>query len=217
MPPETLEYVETGATEHRHTLVWLHGLGADGHDLRPFADALELPSMEGVRQVFPHAPFRRIDLLGDIPLRAWYRFDKMTFGQGENDADIRTSVDQVEALLKRERRALPADGRLILGGFSQGGLIALAAGLAGDTPVDGIVALSTYLWTATVAARPATPVFMAHGRADPVIPIDIGRTSAERLRAQGIALEWREYAMEHTICAAEILDISKSLHTMLTA
>ncbi|OBS08397.1 alpha/beta hydrolase [Acidihalobacter prosperus] len=208
MPP-SLDYVESGPTQgHRHTCVWLHGLGADGNDLKPFADALNLPARHTIRQVFPHAPLRHIALWGDVPLRAWYRFASLDFGRGEHAGDIRSATALVETLLIRERNALPASGRLVVGGFSQGGLIALAAGLAGNVPVDGVAALSTYQWSASMPAQPSPPVFMAHGDADSVIPIAIGRASAQRLASQGVAVDWREYAMAHAICQPEIGDLA---------
>ncbi|AOV15677.1 hypothetical protein BJI67_00120 [Acidihalobacter aeolianus] len=216
MPPDTLDCLENGARTPRHTLVWLHGLGADGHDLSTFAGLL-LPEMSGVlRQVFPHAPYRHIALWGG-ETRAWYGFDSLEFGTSEHAADIDESVALIREVLERERRMLPPDGRLILGGFSQGGVIALAAGLAGDIRIDGIVALSTYLWGEVPDKHHALPVFMAHGTDDPVIPLALARSSVGRLRQAGIDVDWSEYPMQHQICDTEMVDLARWLRARLVA
>ncbi|WP_455380398.1 alpha/beta hydrolase [Acidihalobacter prosperus] len=209
MTYEPLEYAEIKATgQHQHTLIWLHGLGADGHDLLPLANTLSLQNISGIRQIFPHAPFRQMQAWNDTPIRAWYRFDQPIFDRGENDADIRESIHHIETLVKLEHAALPPGGRLIMGGFSQGGLIALAAGLGSAKSVNGVVALSTYLWKDSKPSNNSIPVYMAHGQSDPIIPIAVAQASARRLEAFGIPVEWHEYAMAHSISQEEIRSLS---------
>ena len=216
MTSDSLVYIETGAAVPQHTFIWLHGLGANGYDLQPFAESLAGSGCGGIRQVFPHAPYRHLDLYGDAPIRAWYRFDERGFGRGENENDIHGSIEQIEELLLRERQALPKPGKLILGGFSQGGVIALAAGLTGRIRVDGIVALSAYYWEDDIPASRHPPVFMGHGDTDAVIPLAIGYRSAKKLKHHGIAIDWHEYPMAHSICNAEIDDLSLWLKIRLT-
>lgn len=217
MSSKPLKFVELEPSgPHRHTLVWLHGLGADGSDLLPLANSLALQNVDGIKHVFPHAPFRQSQIWNDAPIHAWYRFDLPAIGQGDNDADIHESIQQVETLLKAERSALPSDGRLIIGGFSQGGLIALATGLETQVNINGIVALSTYLWKKTKPSNILTSVYMAHGMADPIIPIAIARASASRLENAGILLEWHEYTMGHSICQEEVHSLSIWLQHQLT-
>lgn len=216
MTPESLTYLESSSPHYRHTLVWLHGLGANGYDLQAFAASLNISMCGETRQVFPHAPFRRLDRYGDAPIRAWYRFVEGHRAQGEASSDMRETITLIEELLLRERNALPEGGRLILGGFSQGGVIALASGLSGRIRVDGIVALSAYYWKPAIPITYPAPVFMGHGVSDPIIPLDWGHQSALWLKHHGITLDWHEYPMAHSICQEEIDDISQWLQNYLT-
>lgn len=216
MTSETLDYLETGASPHRHTLVWLHGLGADGYDLQPFAQSLALSGLEGIRHVFPHAPYRKLDLYGQNPIRAWYRFDERGFGRGEVVDDIVSAKTLIESLLLSERKDLPSQGQLILGGFSQGGVMALTTGLAGRIQLDGIVSLSAYCLESIMPATTQPPVFMAHGISDPIIPLATGYRSSRWLKQYGIPLEWHEYPIGHAICSDEIDDLSHWLRKRLT-
>lgn len=216
MTPETLTYLETSTPNHRHTIVWLHGLGADGHDLQAFARHLNISMYAETRQVFPHAPFRLLDRYGDEPIRAWYRFGEGPRGQAEDANDMREIITLIEELLLRERNALPEGGRILLGGFSQGGVIALASGLSGRVRVDGIVALSAYYWEPAIPIKYHAPVFMGHGMSDPIIPPDWAHRSALWLKRQGITVDWHEYPMAHSICQEEIDDLSQWLEKCLT-
>lgn len=207
---ETIEQ-QTSATPG-WSVVWLHGLGADGNDFAPIVPQLLRPGWPGLRFVFPHAPVRAVTINGGARMRAWY--DILAFGDDfarqEDAVGVRMAIAQVEELLAREgERGVPAS-RVILAGFSQGGAIALAAGLRRATPLAGIVALSTYLPLAAASlseatpAGHATPVFMAHGRFDPVVPQQLGERSRDALRDTGMAIEWHSYPMQHQVCAEEI-------------
>jgi phospholipase/carboxylesterase len=194
------------------SVLWLHGLGADGNDFAPIVPQLLRPGWPGLRFVFPHAPVRAVTINGGVRMRAWY--DILAFGndftRSEDEAGVRDSIMQVERLIAREgEHGVPAS-RVILAGFSQGGAIALAAGLRRTDALAGIVALSTYLPLAAVSlaeatpAGRATPVFMAHGRFDPVVPQALGERSRDALLGVGMAIEWHSYPMQHQVCAAEI-------------
>jgi phospholipase/carboxylesterase len=209
--PDAIE-IETAPAPDA-AVIWLHGLGADGYDFEPVVPELRLPAKLRVRFVFPHAPVRPVTLNMGMPMRAWY--DILQLGGGaEDEAGLRASQALVEGLIEREKgRGVPAR-RIVLAGFSQGGAIALQAGLRYPERLGGILALSTYLPLAgTLAAErsPASrdvPVFMAHGSLDPMIAVARARESRAALHALGYAVEWREYAMPHSVCAEEIADIA---------
>ena len=209
--PEAIE-IET-APSPDSAVIWLHGLGADGYDFEPIVPELRLPPQLRVRFVFPHAPVRPVTLNMGMPMRAWY--DILQLGGGrEDDAGIRASQALVEGLLARElARGVPVR-RIVLAGFSQGGAIALQTGLRYAERLGGIMALSTYLPLAgslQAERSPANrdlPIFMAHGTLDPMIAIARARESRSALQALGYAVEWREYAMPHSVCAEEIADIA---------
>jgi phospholipase/carboxylesterase len=201
-------------------VIWLHGLGADGHDFEPVVPQLRLPRELRVRFVFPHAPVRPVTINLGMAMRAWY--DILQLGGGrEDEAGIRASQALLEALIERERgRGVPAR-RVVLAGFSQGGAIALHTGLRHVERLAGILALSTYLpLAATVAAERSAvsgdvPIFMAHGSVDDMIPIDRARQSRLALERLGCKVEWREYPMPHAVCGEEIADIAAWLRTIL--
>jgi phospholipase/carboxylesterase len=208
---ETIE-IETAAPPDA-AVIWLHGLGADGHDFEPVVPELRLPAALGVRFVFPHAPVRPVTLNMGMRMRAWY--DIYQLGGGREDAEgIRASQALTEGLIARERSRGIAPDRIVLAGFSQGGAIVLHAGLRHADRLAGILALSTYLpLSGTVAeeanvANRAVPIFMAHGRFDDVIPIGRAQQSRALLEQQGYAVAWHEYPMPHSVCGEEIADIS---------
>jgi len=216
---ETLE-LETGPRPTA-AVIWLHGLGADGHDFEPIVPELDLPAAPAVRFVFPHAPMRPITINGGAVMRGWYDVMSLEGVQREDDAGVRASQASVDELIARERaRGVPA-ARLILAGFSQGGAIALQTGLRHRERLAGIMALSTYLPLAATLAVEASaanrdvPIFMAHGRDDSLIPIERATISRETLRAAGYKLEWHDYAMEHAVCREEIEDIAAWLRRVL--
>jgi len=213
---ETVER-ETGP-DPRWTVLWLHGLGADGHDFAPIVPELLLRDGQrrdwpALRFVFPHAPQRAVTINGGMRMRAWYDIANVDFARRADEAGIAESVGQVQALIDREaERGIPAS-RLVLAGFSQGGAVALAAGLQRVQPLAGLVAMSTYLPMHDRAASLVTPqalsqpVFMAHGLQDPVVPFAAGQYSAGALKALGFAVEWHPYAMPHSVCAEEVRDL----------
>jgi len=218
---ETVEH-QTGPDPH-WTVLWLHGLGADGHDFAPIVPELVRRDWPALRFVFPHAPQRAVTINGGMRMRAWYDIRNVDFANRADEAGIAESVAQVQALIDREaERGVPAS-RLVLAGFSQGGAVTLAAGLRRAQPLAGLVALSTYLPMHERAAALATPqaraqpVFMAHGLQDPVIPFAAGEYSARALAALGFAVEWHRYPMPHSVCAEEVRDLGDWLSARLAA
>lgn len=196
------------------TVIVLHGLGADGHDFEPVARELDLALAGAVRFVFPHAPQRAITINGGMPMRAWYDILGMDFThRSEDETGLRASQTLVAGLLDREReRGVPA-GRIVLAGFSQGCAMALLAGLRYPERLAGIAGLSGYLpLAATTAAErheanARTPVFLAHGRHDPVVPAVAGAAARDALRALGHEVEWHDYPMQHSVCAEELVHL----------
>jgi phospholipase/carboxylesterase len=211
----TVEH-ETAANP-THSVIWLHGLGADGHDFAPIVPELVDPAWPALRFVFPHAPVRPVTVNGGVPMRAWYDIYAFDAAARQDEAGIRASIGEVEALIAREHeRGVPSE-RIFLAGFSQGGAIALAAGLCHAERLAGIVALSTYLPIAGTlaaersAANAATPIFQAHGSADPVVVLPRGSASRDALQALGYAVDWHTYPMAHAVCAEEIDDLRRWL------
>jgi phospholipase/carboxylesterase len=216
---ETLE-IETGPRPMA-AVIWLHGLGADGHDFEPIVPELGLAATPAVRFVFPHAPMRAVTINGGAVMRAWYDILSLEGVRREDDAGVRASQASVEALIARETsRGIPA-ARLVLAGFSQGGAIALQTGLRHAERLAGIMALSTYVPLASTLAAEASaanrdvPIFMAHGRHDSLIPIERAMISREALRKAGYNVEWHDYPMEHAVCREEIDDIAAWLRRVL--
>ena len=193
-------------------VVWLHGLGADGHDFAPIVEELHLPF--DARFVFPHAPVRAVTINGGVKMRAWYDLLAIGHDAPEDQTGIWASAAAVGELIEAEIELGFAAHRMVLAGFSQGGAIALHVGLREARRLAGILALSTYLPLAQTlgseknAANADLPLLMAHGTADPVIPISLAENSKNLLQAQGYAIEWRTYQMGHGVCAEEIEDIS---------
>ena len=209
------------AGRHRASVIWLHGLGANGHDFEPVAPELQLPGEAGTRFIFPNAPFMAVTINGGQRMRAWYDIRSQDLRQQEDAASIRASAGLLEHYIQAEQASgIPAE-KIILAGFSQGGALALHAGLRYSAGLAGIIALSTYLPLAerlraeATDANRAIPVFMAHGLTDPVIPLAQGRASAEQLRQAGYAVDWHEYAMPHSVCPQEITAIGAWLSARL--
>jgi len=200
---------ETGASPE-WAVIWLHGLGADGHDFAPIVPELVRAHWPAIRFVFPHAPKRPVSINNGMPMRAWYDIVSMDFRSRADAKGVAESVQQVEELIAREQaRGIPSQ-RIVLAGFSQGGAITLSAGLQRSEPLAGLVALSSYLpevdaaATQLVAGATAQLIFMAHGNADPVIPVQIAEHSAQVLGELGFNLQWQRYPMAHQVCAEEI-------------
>lgn len=213
---DLLETVELATGEDPELcIIWLHGLGADGHDFVPIVPALELPA--AARFVFPHAPRRPVTVNQGMTMRAWYdvlAFDRQSV---EDTRGIRASRAAVEALIEAERARGFAADRIVLAGFSQGAAIALHTGLRHEQTLAGIMALSGYLPLGAAlaaertAASAATPIFMAHGSYDPVLPEALAVESLRILEQQGYTVEWHSYPMAHMVSAEEIGDISRWL------
>lgn len=202
--------ISTGADE-AITILWLHGLGADGHDFEPIVEELDLPF--AVRFVFPHAPVRPVTINGGLPMRAWY--DLFTLGgRGpEDEAGIRASAEAVRGLIDSEVSRGFLATQIVLAGFSQGGAVALHTAVRDQRSLGGVLALSSYLPLADALleeradANRRIPIFMAHGDQDPMIPQEFAVASRERLIAAGYDVDWHSYSMGHSVCAAEIRDI----------
>lgn len=204
--------IETGPAATA-AVIWMHGLGADGHDFEPIVPELGLPASLSVRFIFPHAPVRPVTLNNGMAMRAWY--DILELGGAKEDGEgLRDSQAAIEALIAAEEARGIVAGRIVLAGFSQGGAIAFQAGLRHPQRLAGIMALSTYLPLAGTIeaerhiANRGLPIFMAHGRADPMIAIGRAQESRKMLEALGYPVEWHEYPMPHAVCPQEIADIS---------
>ena len=201
------------------SVIWLHGLGADGHDFEPIVPELRLPADLPLRFVFPHAPTRPVTINGGMVMRAWY--DIVTLdSEGRADADgVRESTAILEGLIAREmERGIPAD-KIVIAGFSMGGAIAINTALNTPHALAGLMALSTYLPLPNEVDGSSgsrdLPVFMAHGSFDPMLPMQWGRLSANKLEETGFSVEWHEYPMAHAVCPQEIADIREWLLRVL--
>ena len=207
--PETVEV--TAGEPPVGSVIWLHGLGADGHDFEPIVPELKLPAELPLRFVFPHAPVRPVTINGGMAMRAWYDILSLDTS-GRADADgIRESTALLEALVEREQQRGIAPDKIVIAGFSQGGAIAINAVLHSTRKLAGLMALSTYIALpgelAESKGQRDLPVFMAHGTSDPVVPMQWGHASADQLTALGYDVEWHDYPMAHAVCPAEIADI----------
>jgi len=212
--------VETGAAP-RAAVIWMHGLGADGHDFEPIVPELDLDGAPPIRFVFPHAPMRPVTVNGGMVMRAWYDIMLEGGARREDVAGVQASQRDIEALIAREKARGLAARRIVLAGFSQGGAMTLQTGLRYPERLAGLAPLSCALPLAdTLAAEASTanrdvPIFMAHGTGDPMIPVTRGRDSRDRLLALGYRVDWREYPMPHSVSAQEIADLSTWLRGVL--
>ena len=204
------------------SVVWLHGLGADGHDFESLVPELRLPAGMPVRFVFPHAPLRPVTINGGWRMRAWYDIVGLDRNAPEDAVGIRASAEAVRALVAREAERGVPPARVVLAGFSQGGAIALFEGLRHPERLGGILALSTYLPLAGRLAAEAHPanaavsIFMAHGTSDPTVPYALGEESKDALVRRGAAVSWHAYPMGHALCAEEIADLRVFLLALLS-
>lgn len=204
------------------SVIWLHGLGASGHDFAPIPPELGLPADPAVRFIFPHAPQIPVTLNNNMVMPAWYDIASLE-ARGQDEQGIRESGRRLTQLIEHENgRGVPTD-KIVLAGFSQGGAIALHVGLRHPERLAGVMVLSSALTLADTlpaeasAANRQTPLFIAHGTHDPMIGIDVGRKTKGFLEAQGYGVEWHEYAMEHNVCLEEIADIGSWLNGVLQA
>jgi phospholipase/carboxylesterase len=205
------------------SIIWMHGLGADGHDFVDIVPELRLPARPGVRFVFPHAPMRPVTINGGYVMRAWYDIRDDGGVRREDPAGVRASQKAIEALIQREKeRGVPA-ASIVIAGFSQGGAMALHTSLRHGERLAGVMALSCSLPLAdTLAAEAApanrdVPIFLAHGTQDPMIPMARALRARETLVGLGYRVEWHEYPMPHSVCAEEVRDISTWLGVVLGA
>lgn len=212
--------IET-APNPQHAVIWMHGLGADGHDFAPIVPELQGALSVPMRFVFPHAPVQPVTLNGGMAMRSWYDILDMDLGRREDGAGIRRSEQAVRALIRRENvRGIPTSS-IVLAGFSQGCAMTLHTGLRLSETLAGMVALSGYLPIADSvaceqhAANAATPIFMAHGLNDSVVPLEHAQASRERLQTMGHDVRWHTYPMPHTVCPPEIIDIAAFLAAVL--
>lgn len=203
------------------TVIWLHGLGADGHDFVPIVPELGLPEDHGIRFVFPHAPVRPVTINNGMKMRAWYDILSLTRMSEQDEAGIRASAKIVQGFIQRELDAGIQAGRIVIAGFSQGGAIALHTALRYPQRLAGLLPLSTYLplaeqFAAEIsAANRDLPILMCHGEYDPVLPYMLGENSCEILRSNGYVVDWRSYPMQHQVCEEEIEAIGAWLQAVL--
>lgn len=220
--PTLLETVEVSTGPRPDfSVVWLHGLGADGHDFEPVVPMLGLPRDAQLRFVFPHAPVRPVTLNGGIPMRAWYDISTISASRDQDEEGIAHSAAAVRALLDRETQRGVPPSRQVLAGFSQGGAMALHVALRYPERLAGLVALSSYLLFPDRLADEASPanrdlpVFIAHGNMDPVVPHAFGQESARLLEAQGYPVQWRSYPLPHSVSPQELTDIGTFFGALL--
>ncbi len=208
---------------HKATVIWLHGLGADGSDFVPIVPELGLPDDLGVRFVFPHAPVRPVTLNAGMRMRAWFDVLSLDRGADFNREHLEVSAVQLEALVERELdRGIPAE-RILLAGFSQGGVVALYTGLRHPRRLAGVLAISTHypdsdpepdrVRAEGSEANRGLPVFLAHGAYDPLIPLPFAERSRRAIEGAGYDVEWHTYPVAHAVCPEEIRDISTWLQT----
>jgi phospholipase/carboxylesterase len=216
---ETIE-VETAAKPDA-AVIWLHGLGADGHDFEPIVPEIVRRGERAWRFVFPNAPVRPVTINGGMSMRAWYDIKGLDRKAAEDFAGFRDTDAQVRELIAHQgKRGIPTN-RIVLAGFSQGGAVSLYTALRLTESLAGVMGLSCYLPGALnfaaerALANNSTSIFLAHGQADPVLPIGMGVQARDFLKAQGYAVEWHEYPMAHAVCTQEIADIRKFLFRVL--
>lgn len=212
--------LETGL-DPTGAVIWLHGLGADGHDFEPIVPELVLPGERPLRFVFPHAPIRPVTLNGGYAMRAWYDIIALDRRTAEDENGIRASQAVIEGLIRRENARGIRSDRIVLAGFSQGGAMAVFAGTRYPERLAGLMGLSCYLLLAPrlsaerSAANQSTPVFLAHGTQDPVVPPVLGEHAHHALQASGYTVEWHAYDMPHSVCPQEVADIAAWLRRVL--
>ncbi|MCY7296254.1 alpha/beta hydrolase [Alteromonas sp. a30] len=222
MSAELLPFVEVNPqTQHDAVVIWLHGLGDSGNGFAPIVPQLNLPADHKIRFVFPHAPIRPVTINNGFQMRAWYDIKSMNFEDRADKAGVQESTAMVEALIESEMaKGVPAE-RVILAGFSQGGVIAYYLGARLQKKIAGMICLSTYMsdnpstfseWSDT---NKNTPIFAAHGQFDDVVPIQLGKNAYTNMKDNGFAISWKEYPMQHNVCLEQLHDISRWLQERL--
>lgn len=217
-----LDCVEHNTGSHpTHCVIWLHGLGADGHDFAPIVPELHLPASISVRFVFPHATIQPVTINGGMAMRSWYDILTPNLVKREDEQGIRVSERAIQALIARENSCGIPTERIVLAGFSQGCAMTLHTGLRLPTRLAGLMGLSGYLPLMDMAdnerhvANADTPIFLAHGTHDPVVALERAEASRAKLVALGYPVQWHTYPMQHSVCAEEIHDISRFLQSVL--
>ncbi|WP_198115854.1 alpha/beta hydrolase [Massilia rhizosphaerae] len=219
---DLLEHIQIETNDNPEiAIIWMHGLGADGNDFVPIVRELDLSGLPGIRFIFPHAKTMPVTINNGYVMRAWYDITGLDLTRREDENGLRASQQDVEAFIERENaRGIPAS-RIVLAGFSQGCAMAIQTGLRHSEPLAGLLCLSGYvplsaqLATERTGAGTSTPIFMAHGRYDNVVPFNRAEASRDLLVSLGYRLEWHEYAMQHTLCLEEVQDISAWLKKVL--
>lgn len=200
-------------------VIWLHGLGADGHDFAPIVPQLRLPENLAVRFIFPHAPSMPVTVNGGYVMPAWYDIMEMQIDRRVDVQGLLASASAIEAFIDREVERGIDSRRIVVAGFSQGGAVAFQVTLSHDRPLGGLLAMSTYLATADIlkykAINKSIPILIMHGADDPVVPVQLGRRAANRLEKEGYGVRWKAYPMEHSVCPAQIADIGNWLRDVL--
>ncbi|MEH6470721.1 MAG: carboxylesterase [Halopseudomonas sp.] len=201
-------------------IIWLHGLGADGHDFAPIVPELRLPEQLAVRFIFPHAPSIPVTINNGMVMPAWYDILEMDIDRKVDEVQLRSSAAAVKLLIDREIERGIDSRRILIAGFSQGGAVNYQAALSYDKPLGGLLALSTYFATAdSIEPHPANrqlPIQIYHGSLDPVVPETLGRSSFDTLTAMGYQPDYQTYSMEHAVCPAQISHIGQWISARLT-
>jgi len=214
----TIEIQPTAA--HQYSVIWLHGLGADGHDFENIVQELHLNVMPHIRFIFPNAPIQPITINGGMEMRAWYDILVMQLTREVDINGIYQSAKLIEQLIEREQNNGIASENILLVGFSQGGVIALHSGLRYPQKLAGIIALSSYLPTLPQLANEAspankdTPIFMGHGILDSIVAIESGKAVYDSLHSQSYNIQWHDYLMEHSVCVEEIEHLSAFINSI---
>lgn len=223
MPQALLPAVEIAPQgEHKATIIWLHGLGDSGNGFSPIAPELQLDPSLGVKFIFPHAPVRPVTINNGMEMRAWYDIKTLDMGSRADVEGVLESSDSIESIIENEIASGIDSRKIMLIGFSQGGVIALHLGTRYNKPLAGIAALSTYmcepdsLANQKHAANQNTPILCCHGQQDEVVPMLLGKTAFNVLNSNGYNVSWKEYIMQHNVCMPEIRDIAKFINEQLT-
>lgn len=211
--------VEPSRGRANASVIWLHGLGADGHDFEPIVPHIQLADGLDVRFVFPHAPKLPVTINGGMVMPAWYDILEMSIERSVDEAQLKQSAAWVHALIEHEIERGIAAERIVLAGFSQGGAVAYEAGLTFPKKLAGIMALSTYLATKDTlvaeAVQAQTPILVQHGNQDPIVPVTLGQMATEWLEAKGYSVQYQTYPMAHQVSGSQIADIASWLNQVL--